>query len=255
MGRKRLKKKYRKPFRIIVSSVVLAVLGIIFIPKIIRYYQEEDAVKGLPDYPFSKNAVIGIDVSVHQGQIDWDSVEKFAEKPISFVYIKASEGATKHDICYNYNLENARDKGLLVGSYHYFKANRPAEKQFSNFLTAIDTEKQDLAPLIDVEEMNGASQEEFHSRLSRFVQLVEEHFGRKPIIYSQNHFFNRHLADKYNAYPLMIARYHCEKPKLEIKSEWAIWQFTEKGKVEGIKGFVDINILNNVDFDLDDLKL
>jgi lysozyme len=257
MGKYRLKDKYRKLFRNATIGIIVSILAICILPNVVKRFATQKTIKGstMLDYPFTHNPVYGIDVSVHQGDIDWSEVSRNAEKPISFVYIKASEGATLKDRRYKYNLSAAREHGILVGSYHYFKANRTAESQWANFSALADKDTQDLTPLIDVEEMNGASKEVFLERLSRFVSLVENHYGKKPIIYSQNHFFNSHLAEKYENYPVMIARYHVEQPTIEKNSGWTIWQFTEKGSVAGINGFVDVNILNNVEFDLDELKM
>ena len=60
----------------------------------------------------------GIDVSRHQGRIEW---QKVPIRDISFVYIKATEGATYIDPCFHYNIKGAAEAGFKVGAYHYFR--------------------------------------------------------------------------------------------------------------------------------------
>ena len=73
----------------------------------------------------------GIDVSHHNGKINWKEVAK--DSNIKFVYIKATTGSTHTDDCYAYNIKNARENGLKVGSYHFFTSYSSAHKQFENF--------------------------------------------------------------------------------------------------------------------------
>ena len=60
----------------------------------------------------------GIDVSRHQGRIEW---QKVPIRDISFVYIKATEGATYTDPYFHYNIKGAAEAGFKVGAYHYFR--------------------------------------------------------------------------------------------------------------------------------------
>lgn len=73
----------------------------------------------------------GVDVSHHNGVIDWAKVAK--DTNIVFVYIKATTGATHLDDCYKTNIKEARKNGLKVGSYHFFTSYSSAHAQFENF--------------------------------------------------------------------------------------------------------------------------
>lgn len=251
------KPNLKRTLLVIVASATVFALSVFVIPRMVNRMtsHKTEEYRFLDSLSFGRNATFGIDVSVHQGKIEWSKISTFQDRPISFVYIKASEGATRKDRCYDYNIDEARKTGILVGSYHFFKANREPQLQFDNFSKNVDKSKQDLVPMIDIEEIRGASESLFKERLATFVKLMEDHYGKKPLIYSQNSFFNRYLAAQYSDYPLMIARYHTQMPKLSNNLEWDIWQFTEEGKIEGMKGYVDINILNKEKSDLDDLKL
>jgi len=198
--------------------------------------------------------IYGIDVSHHQGEINWGKVKKWQNKKISFVYIKATEGATYKDKMYKTNFEGARENGLLVGSYHYFRTSSSVENQFQNFINTIDKSQQDLIPLIDVEENKNWSNEEFHEKFRTFLIKVENYFGKKPMIYTVNSFYNLNLSGKYKQYHFLIGRYGKNAPNMRDKSNWTIWQFSETGRVEGIPKQVDIDIIN-IKYQMQDLLM
>ena len=189
--------------------------------------------------------IYGIDVSHHQGKIDWKKAKKWKNKKIGFVYIKATEGATYVDKTYKTNFKEARENGLLVGSYHYFRTSSSVENQFENFINTVDKSKQDLIPLIDVEEKRNWSNKEFHKNFREFLDKVENYFGKKPMIYTVNSFYNLNLSGKYKSYHFLIGRYGKNAPNMRDKTDWSIWQFSETGKVEGIPKYVDIDVLNS----------
>lgn len=196
----------------------------------------------------------GIDVSKHQGDIDWEKVAD--DNKIQFVYIKATEGTTLVDSKYKTNIDKARDTGLKVGSYHFFLGYKSPEDQFKNFCRQVDKGKQDLLPVIDVEEKGnrGISRKVLQQRLQTFMDLVKEEYGRYPIIYSQYTFYNTQLAPEFNKYIIFIARYSSAKPELTGGGTYNIWQYSEKGTVAGIKGTVDMDRFAN-GTTLDDISL
>jgi lysozyme len=185
---------------------------------------------------------IGIDVSHHQKKIDWSKVRKWQGKPIEFVYMKATEGATYQDPKYKYNIKHARANGLKVGSYHYFRTSSSVDDQFNNLIRNVKKNEQDLIPVIDVEECRNWDIKTFHRNLQEFLDKVEKHYGTKPMIYCVNSFYNKYLL-RYSGYKLMIGRYSRKSPMM-IKGDWTVWQFSESGKVDGIPRNVDINTLS-----------
>ena len=198
--------------------------------------------------------IYGIDVSHHQGKIDWKKVKKWNNKKLDFVYIKATEGATFVDKKYVINFKEAKKSDLLVGSYHYFKTTSSVEDQFKNFIKTVDKNKQDLIPLIDVEEKTNWNDIEFNKNLTKFLRLVEDHFGKKPMIYCVNTFYNLHLYNKYRKYHFFIGRHGENPPIMKDNSNWTIWQFSKTGKIDGISKNVDIDIINSK-YKLIDIKL
>jgi lysozyme len=198
--------------------------------------------------------IYGIDVSHHQGKIEWEKVKKWKNKKLDFVYIKATEGATYIDKTYKTNIKEAKENDFLVGSYHYFRTTSSIENQFQNFIKTIDKSKQDLIPLIDVEEKTNWTNKEFHKNFKAFLNMVENYFGQKPMIYTVNSFYNLNLSGKYKEYHFLIGRYGPNAPNMRDKTSWTIWQFSQTGKVEGIPKYVDIDVLNNK-YNLQDLLI
>ena len=181
----------------------------------------------------------GIDVSSYQKDIDWSATAK--DKNIKFVYVKATEGATYRSRHYQYNIENARQYGIHVGAYHFFRPNVPVEKQFRNFTTVVKKEDQDLIPLIDVEVRgNNLTVRALVDSVLAFADRLEDHYGCKPMIYTGHAFYNSYLSGKIPGYPLFIARYSKVEPRLTGGANWVLWQFSEKGVIAGIDHAVDL---------------
>ena len=198
--------------------------------------------------------IYGIDVSHHQGKIEWGKVKKWKNKKLDFVYIKATEGATYIDKTYKTNIKEAKENDFLVGSYHYFRTTSSIENQFQNFIKTIDKSEQDLIPLIDVEEKTNWTNKEFHKNFKAFLNMVENYFGQKPMIYTVNSFYNLNLSGKYKEYHFLIGRYGENAPNMRDKTSWTIWQFSETGKVKGIPMDVDIDVINDK-YNLQDLLI
>jgi lysozyme len=116
--------------------------------------------------------------------------------------------------------------------------------------------------MVDIEEnKKNLSRKVFNERVQDFLFLIEEYYGKKPILYSTQRFYNTYLKNKYLKYYWSIARYNTIPPDLLDSNKWTLWQFTDKGRVDGIPTHVDgkpagldINVLNE-DHELDYLIL
>ena len=195
----------------------------------------------------------GIDVSKHNGKINWERVA--ADQKIQFVYIKATEGASLVDKTYRRNITEARKNGLLVGSYHFFTSYKSPEEQYKNFKNHVKKGEQDLLPMVDVEEAGNryAKREVLQQRLWTFMNLVKADYGEYPVLYSQYKFYNDLLAPDFNKCIIFIARYGKAAPALKSGGKYNIWQYTERGKIDGIKGPVDLDRFEN-GTTLDDIR-
>ena len=189
--------------------------------------------------PRREGALIdGIDVSSHQGEINWEKVT--ANDDIRFAYIKATEGETYQSPHYAYNVEQAQRCGLLVGSYHYLSTTSPIQQQFDNFVRTVGQVRQDLIPMIDVEDRGEWSRSQLIDSLTVLADLLERHFKKKPMIYSTMDFYNQNLSPQFNKYPLYIGRYSNTKPNISWEGDYTIWQFSEDGIMAGINVYVDL---------------
>ena len=180
----------------------------------------------------------GIDISHYQGEVFWESVGR--NRRIAYVYLKATEGGDNIDRRYAENIRYAHRHGLLVGSYHFFRPRTPIHRQLRNFANQCRLEDQDLIPLIDVETLGKLPVAAFQDSLMQFLQLVEEHYQVKPLVYSGRNFYNKYLQHLLDDYPLMIAMYNCDEPPiLEDGHPVLAWQYTAEGHIDGINGYVD----------------
>ncbi|MFC2813989.1 MAG: glycoside hydrolase family 25 protein [Prevotella conceptionensis] len=183
------------------------------------------------------NHIHGIDISHYQGQVFWEVIGENSK--MAYVYIKASEGGDRIDPRYERNIQLAHQYGLKVGSYHFFRPKTNLAKQLENFMTQCRPGDQDLIPMIDVETKSGLSTPEFRDSLTKFITLVEEAYKQKPLIYTFTNFYNAHMQGAIDGYPLMIAQYNAIEPELKDGRDITMWQYTGKGRINGINGFVD----------------
>ena len=183
------------------------------------------------------NHIHGIDISHYQGQVFWEVIGENSK--MAYVYIKASEGGDRIDPRYERNIQLAHQYGLKVGSYHFFRPKTNLAKQLENFMTQCRPGDQDLIPMIDVETKSGLSSPEFRDSLTKFITLVEEAYKQKPLIYTFTNFYNAHMQGAIDGYPLMIAQYNAIEPELKDGRDITMWQYTGKGRINGINGFVD----------------
>lgn len=179
----------------------------------------------------------GIDMSHYQGEVFWEAVGNNTK--MAYVYLKATEGGDRIDEMYEYNIQLAHQNGLKVGSYHFFRPKTELSKQLANFMAQCRPKDQDLIPMIDIETKGGLSTEAFCDSLLKFLEMVEKAYKQKPLIYTGTNFYNKHLAGKIDGYKLMIAQYTNNEPVLCDERDFMIWQYTGKGHIEGVKGYID----------------
>lgn len=179
----------------------------------------------------------GIDMSHYQGSVFWETIGNNSK--MQYVYLKATEGGTNIDERYAENIELAHKYGLKVGSYHFFRAKAELTMQLENFKAQCRPGDQDLIPMIDVEATNGLKTEEFCDSLLKFLDLVEKAYKQKPLVYTYTNFYNKHLLGKLDKYPLMIAQYTEREPVLADGRDFLIWQYTGKGRINGVNTYVD----------------
>ena len=241
----RQKKKLR---RIIISAAIVAVLipgGFILYqllvyrkPKFTRYPEFGIAIP-------ESYSIHGIDVSKYQSMIAWEEVKAMKVKNIQlgFAFIKATEGIGNTDPQFKRNWKKTKENDIIRGAYHFFIGSKDGRMQAENFIDKVELEPGDMLPVVDAEQLNGATAEQLKKEMKRWLEIVENHYGVKPIIYTNVDFYENFLAGKFDDYPLWVAHYLVQdKPR--IQRNWTFWQHNEKGHVNGIDANVDFNVFN-----------
>jgi lysozyme len=181
----------------------------------------------------------GIDVSSHQGAIDW---KKVAGDHMSFVYIKATEGGDHVDDRFAENWANARSAGLRRGAYHFFTLCTPGASQAQNFLRVVPRDPAALPPALDLELAGNCSARPASSDLRRevttYLNQVEEATGRQMLLYIGDDFESAYALRTSLGRPLWVRRV-LRRP---ADPRWIIWQVGGFSRVAGIHGRVDLDV-------------
>lgn len=184
-------------------------------------------------------SIRGIDVSHHQGPIDWRRV---ANAGVAFAFLKATEGGDHVDENFLTNFEGARAAGIAVGAYHFFTFCKSGAEQAANFVAAVPHETGTLPPVVDIEFGGNCasrpSRTEFSRELGDFLDIVEAGFGQPAIVY-----LTGDAASTYGDAIPERERWVRSIAWPPIGQDWLIWQYHNAGRVPGIDGDVDLNVL------------
>lgn len=185
---------------------------------------------------------VGIDVSHHQGEIDWDELfdEKGFDTLIDFVYCKTTEGGDHFDKQWERNRKILNDKGILNGAYHYFKFQSDPILQARHFIRTWKQRDIDLPPALDVED-EPPTTEELIEKMRIWLHYVEGITGMRPIIYTSLNFYETKFKNQFPGYLFWIAAYS-RKPEYLDEKQVIHWQFSETGRLPGISEKVDLNV-------------
>lgn len=242
-------------------AVILAITLVCVFWPYIRSRSKPETGAMVPPGAYS----FGIDISHYQTKIIWDSLRVMTDarrqttsskihardiKPISFVIIKATEGAGMKDKRFHKHWDEAANHGIRRGAYHFFRSSKDPMQQARLFInTAGEISQNDLPPILDIETIHkGCSRKTLNDKAIIWLKAVENHYGRKPMVYSSSSFIIDLLNDEIKLnYPIWVAHYGVEYPRYK---NWHIWQFTDKGLVYGIDGFVDLNVCRQETLDI-----
>ena len=200
----------------------------------------------------------GIDVSHWQVDIDWQEVKRAGVK---FAFIKATEFPDKKTELYiderlYENLQGASDAGIYWGPYHFFRTHIDAVIQAQAFVETVG-KFTSLPPVLDLE-VAGCKGERLNYKVRQFLEEVQRLTNRTPIIYTAGGFWRpymtyekRTLADWARAYPLWMAKYTTLWPTpIYPWAGWDFWQYSDSGKLPGVKTHVDLNWFNGSEQEL-----
>lgn len=220
----------------------------------------KDVVNGMmSDSRFIYTEKDGIDISKWQGEINWEKVKKAG---IDFAIIKIGGrsrniGLISEDPTYKYNIEQAQKHGIRIGIYFYSTAISVAEaKEEADWVCKkIGNLKLDLPVVFDYEDYVIKSSRCYSTTVKgrtncakAFLDRVEEN-GQNGMMYGNQTALKEDFdMDKLEGYSIWVARYGAgnkgkrnEKFKPKIGRDYAIWQYSETGRVSGIDEYVDMN--------------
>ena len=204
--------------------------------------------------PSEKYPIKGIDVSHHQHDIDWMEVKK---QNIQFAFIKATEGGDFKDKKFAENWKNAISSGIDVGAYHFFTFCKPGREQAVNFIESVPINDNALPPVIDLEFGGNCSLRVDDTivlaEIDTLQTLLEEKYQKTPIFYVTLEFYNRFFNNNFPRNPIWIRDIYGE-PTLNDEREWLIWQYANRGHLDGINTYVDLNVFNGTNEDYEKLK-
>ena len=184
--------------------------------------------------------VEGLDVSHHQIRINWKKVDK----KYKFIIMKATEGKNFLDSDFLYNWNNARLNGFTVGAYHFFSMLSSGVAQADYYISMVPDLDKALPPVIDLEIPLKYPKNIVLKELKDMIEKLEKHYKKKVIIYVTYHTYNAYIKGEFPENKLWIRDIKFI-PELAENNRWVIWQVSNRGRVTGIPGFTDKNVLRN----------
>lgn len=203
-------------------------------------YAFEDLIADYED----ENTVFGIDVSKWQYDIDFEAVKNAG---CEFVIMRIGSYYDEYtlDSYFRSNMENALRAGLKVGVYIYTTVNTEQEiKENVDWLVEqLDGQKLDFPIVFDWEEFSGFQKYEMSiNDLNNYYELFAKELeknGYEAMLYSSKNFLNNFWYD-HSDKPVWLAHFTDET---DYDGQYAIWQMSSVGRIDGIEGDVDFNIL------------
>jgi lysozyme len=226
----RIKKK-RYEWIAYIAVIVIITIAVVLNGKFLKpkTHQPSGIEIKKEDYP-----ITGIDVSAHTGK----------KQDIDFVFIKATEGAYFVDDNFEVNYKNAKLNNIPVGVYHFFSFNVNGKEQANHFYVNIIGKTPSLPYVLDVEEWANQydiSTKKVIAEIRSFITVLNSKGSHKIILYSNESSYEKYLKDHFDDHEIWICSFK-EKPDLDRK--WTFWQYSHKGKLDGAKGLVDLNVFN-----------
>lgn len=190
--------------------------------------------------------VHGIDISKYQGEIDWDKVRA---NGIAFAFIKATEGGDRTDARFGQYWRRAAAAGIVNAPYHFYYFCTPAARQAAWYIANVPRASVKMPPVLDME-WNPASPscklrpdpETVRSEMKIWLDAVEKHYGKRPIIYTTVDFHRQNLNGHFRDYQFWLRSVAAHPQEIYPSHPWTFWQYTGTGIVPGIDGDADINV-------------
>ena len=179
----------------------------------------------------------GIDISHYQNNIDW---EKVSHENISFVFIKATEGNDYVDANFKFNWKEAGRLGIKRGAYHFFSMRSSSVEQVAKIKEIVPYDENSMPLAIDIEIPISHNKIIVKKELHNLILQLKNYYNKEPILYVTYDTYNTYIKNDFQDSPIWI-RDMLKPPFLHGGRSWTFWQFTDKGKINGIDGYVDKN--------------
>lgn len=211
-----------------------------------------------PTFAQPANSLPGIDVSHHQGAIDWVQVAISGQR---FAIAKATEGQNFVDPNYAMNKAGAELNGIVFSAYHFARPDdtlNDAIIEADHFVDVAQLESGNLIPVLDIERTGGLTQAEVTTWILTWLGRVTERLGVRPMVYTSPSGWENRTGDTtavadagYTV--LWVAHWGVAQPRLPANdwsgNGWAFWQYGNCGSVPGIQGCVDVDWYDGTSFD------
>lgn len=193
--------------------------------------------------------VRGVDVSSYQGDIDWAVL---SGQGIEFAFIKATEGSSFVDECFEKNWANACETDLSIGAYHFFSFESSGRAQAENFISTVGPlEDTMLPPVIDIEYYDYPSGTDVSARtvqkeLGEMIETLKAYYGRPPVLYVTKRSYNDFVQGHFTECPLWVRSVY-GRPDYVSDQAWAFWQYSNRHRLNGYEGkepYIDMNVYN-----------
>lgn len=208
---------------------------------------EDDDPQDFGKHHPGRHEIHGTDLSKwNDGRVDWPTVKRAG---VSFVFIKATEGKDRIDPAFERHWRNAAATGIPHAPYHFYYFCSTPEEQAAWFIANVPKQAVRLPPVLDME-WNPSSPTcrlrpdpaTVRDVMKRFLDRVEAHYGKRPIIYTSVDFHRDNLVGAFTDYPFWLRSVAAHPGEIYAGRQWAFWQYTSTGKVPGISGNTDINV-------------
>lgn len=194
----------------------------------------------------SEKDIVGADISEYQNKVDMDILSQ----NVDFVYIRATEGSSYRDMCFEKNWEYAHKAGLICGAYHFFSFDSGGETQAKNFIETVGKLEKDLVPVVDIEYYgdkaeNPPYKQSVLKELHIFLDALEKEYGVRPMIYTLKNVYDRYLRGEVNSYPLWVRNVYYPAA-FDNWENITLWQYTDTAQLNGYSGgekYIDLDVL------------
>ena len=233
-------------FKIVLSALAGIVLACVIICVLLYF-----GIVHINNPELSGYKTKGVDVSSYQGDIDWAVL---SSQGIDFAYIKATEGSSTVDRCFEANWQGASKTDLRIGAYHFFSFESSGENQAKLFCGTVKALPDMLPPVIDVEfygsfhTADDINVEAVKKELRSMIDILTEQYGVKPVIYVSSATYDTIVKDDFTDCGIW---YRSVYSKIPSGIKWTIWQYSNRHVLKGYNGserYIDMNVISDKSF-------